>query len=172
MNADERSLSCKTDCGKAVGTVCATSRTEYTQETVGECTVSYVYELGNTVPNYDQCYAAFAYINDAGKPGPDGCGGTLGGALGWDDKGNRTSDPIYAIQPKSGNPNCFKPPGDPASAPLAPDELPGGTRLPLETCARSVSRRANTACTIGSASYTASCTAVCMAWVASASAWW
>lgn len=135
---------CKSDCTQAVKNICAESldlngniNTNYLSETVGECTVTYIYELGNTIPDSTKCYNTYAYINDAGKPGADGCGGYFGGVLGWDDKGNRTSDPIYAIQPKSGNPNCFMPPGKEAAKPLAMDELPGGITVPAADCPRS-----------------------------------
>ncbi|KAL8919861.1 MAG: hypothetical protein Q9208_006594 [Pyrenodesmia sp. 3 TL-2023] len=117
---------CKADCTKAVDSLCRKDLgTENIIETVGECTAWYLYQIGNTIPSFDQCYSAFAYINDAGKPGPDGCGGTFGGALGWDKNGDRTNDPAFAIYPKSGSGNCFKTAGD-MSPPLPQDMLPDG----------------------------------------------
>ncbi|KAI4224257.1 MAG: hypothetical protein L6R36_004790 [Xanthoria steineri] len=148
---------------------------DYIVETVGVCTATYKYDLGNTLPAFEQCYSAFAYINDAGKPGPDGCGGTFGGALGWDNKGNRTRDPIYALYPSSGSGNCFKQPGQEKDAPLPRDMLPDGSKLPIEQCPSAVSRRdigGTTGCTIASSFYGFSCSAVCLAWVASLTAWW
>ncbi|KAL8828603.1 MAG: hypothetical protein Q9170_006532 [Blastenia crenularia] len=127
-------------------------------ETVGECTVTYIYEIGNTVPDNTVCYNTFAYINDEGKPGSNGCGGYFGGVLGWNEKGNRTSDPVYAIQPKSGNPNCFMPPGKEGDRPLAQDELPGGVKVPAAQCPTAVSRRElfgpTTGCTVGTSIWT------------------
>ncbi|KAL8898970.1 MAG: hypothetical protein Q9192_001816 [Flavoplaca navasiana] len=162
---------CKTDCTQAVKNLCQKNLglgeevdRNYVAETVGECTVTYIYQIGNTVPTAEQCYNTYAYINDAGKPGPDGCGGTFGGALGWDDKGERTKDPIYAIQPKSGNPNCFKPPDKPEEKPLAVDELPDGTRIPMdEQCPSALSRRQNGGCIAGTVGIWVGCTAVCIA---------
>ncbi|KAI4269595.1 MAG: hypothetical protein LQ337_007178 [Flavoplaca oasis] len=156
---------CKTDCTQAVKNLCQGNLglgeqvdRNYVAETVGECTVTYIYQIGNTVPTAEQCYNTYAYINDAGKPGPDGCGGTFGGALGWDDKGNRTKDPIYAIQPKSGNQNCFKPPDKPEEKPLAVDELPDGTRIPMnEQCPSALSRRANGPCVGASVGFEIAC---------------
>lgn len=166
---------CKADCTTAVNTLCRKDLgTDHIVETVGECTATYIYDIGNTLPGFEQCYSAFAYINDAGKPGPNGCGGTFGGALGWDEKGNRTEDPIYALYPSSGSGNCFKQPGD-TSPPLPQDMLPDGSRIPIQQCPVAISRR-NTfdtkGCTIGTAGYFAGCTAVCLAWVASLAGWW
>lgn len=161
---------CKQDCGKAVDTICRKNLgldgevdQNYLLETVGLCTVSYIYQLGNQEPDFTKCYNTFAYINDAGKPGPDGCGGTLGGALGWDQNGNRTNDPIYAIQPKSGNTNCFTPPGKRANKPLPPDELPDGTKLSLdEECPTALSRRGSAgACISGEVGLGLGCIATC-----------
>ncbi|KAI4185336.1 MAG: hypothetical protein L6R41_004191 [Letrouitia leprolyta] len=174
---------CKGDCTQAVKNLCQKKlglnedgKTNYIAETVGECTATYIYELGNTLPDETKCYNTFAYINDEGKPGPDGCGGYFGGVLGWDEKGNRTLDPIYAIQPKSGNPNCFMPPGKEADKPLAMDELPGGTKFEVAQCPMAISRRGpfgdNKSCTVGSSIWFGSCSVVCMAVVASASSWW
>ena len=174
---------CKSDCTQAVKNICQEKldlngniNTNYQAETVGECTVTYIYEIGNTIPDSTTCYNTFAYINDAGRPGSDGCGGYFGGVLGWNDKGNRTSDPIYAIQPKSGNPNCFMPPGKEAGKPLAMDELPGGIEVPAAQCPTAISRRdgvgSTTPCTVGTSIWFGSCTVTCMAVVASASAWW
>ncbi|KAL8733227.1 MAG: hypothetical protein Q9166_002244 [cf. Caloplaca sp. 2 TL-2023] len=125
---------CKADCTIAVDTLCRKDLTaDNIIETVGECTAWYMYNIGNTIPTYDQCYSAFAYINDAGNPGADGCGGSFGGALGWDKNGNRTMDPAFAIYPKSGNGNCFKELGD-TSPPLPQDTLPDGWLACLGGC--------------------------------------
>ncbi|KAL8804214.1 MAG: hypothetical protein Q9223_005889 [Gallowayella weberi] len=132
---------CKANCTDAVKSLCAKDlKEENLTETVGECTVHYMREIGNTIPTYDQCYSAFAYINDAGKPGPDGCGGTFGGALGWDKNDNRTIDPIFAIYPTNGNGNCFKRLGD-TSPPLAQDTLPNGAKIPIGSCPSATGRR-------------------------------
>lgn len=164
---------CKTDCTQAVKNLCQQDLGlrgqvdfNYINETVGECTVSYIYRIGNTLPDSTQCYNTFAYINDAGKPGPDGCGGTFGGAFGWAADGTRTKDPIYVIQPKSGNPNCFMPPDKPADKPLAVDELPDGTTVPElqdEKCPSAISRRENGGCIAGTVGVWAGCTAACVA---------
>ncbi|KAL8798613.1 MAG: hypothetical protein Q9182_006525 [Xanthomendoza sp. 2 TL-2023] len=132
---------CKADCTTAVKTLCAKNLKEQNlMETVGGCTAHYMREIGKTIPTYDQCYSAFAYINDAGKPGPNGCGGTFGGALGWDKDDHRTVDPIFAIYPTNGNGNCFKKFGD-TSPPLAQDTLLNGAKIPLGSCPSATSRR-------------------------------
>ncbi|KAL8908908.1 MAG: hypothetical protein Q9171_005252 [Xanthocarpia ochracea] len=169
---------CKADCTRAVDNLCRKDlTTDNIIETVGECTALYMYEIGNTNPTYDQCYSTFAVINDAGKPGPDGCGGTFGGALGYDEKGDRTRDPMYAIYPKSGNGNCFKRLGD-TSPPLPLDMLPDGTRLPIDQCPAATSGRKLTAgagdfvgCFVEDAAWQIGCNAVCLEWVAALSFW-
>ncbi|KAL8686267.1 MAG: hypothetical protein Q9224_005501, partial [Gallowayella concinna] len=135
------STACKADCTTAVKSLCAQNLEEENLiETVGECTAHYMREIGKTIPTYDQCYSAFAYINDAGKFGPDGCGGTFGGGLGWDKNDHRTNDPIFAIYPTKGNGNCFKKLGD-TSPPLAQDTAPNGAKLSLDSCPSATSRR-------------------------------
>lgn len=125
---------CKANCTAAVESLCAKDlKTDNLVETVGECTANYLRQIGNTVPTADQCFSAFAYINDAGKPGPNGCGGTFGGALGWDKHENRTRDPIFAIYPKGGNANCFKKLGD-NGPPLPQDTLRNGKKIPIDSC--------------------------------------
>ena len=166
-----RSVSCTSDCKLAAEALCAIDPgTELQTQTVGECTATFVWEIGNNVPTLEQCTSAFTYINDAGKPGDKGCGGTFGGALGWDENGKRTRDPIYAIQPKTGNPNCFMPPGkhEDGTRPLDRDELPDGTKLPGigESCPVSISRRklnGDVACIFGGIGTGIGCTAVCLA---------
>ncbi|KAL8666609.1 MAG: hypothetical protein Q9168_007458 [Polycauliona sp. 1 TL-2023] len=161
---------CKADCTQAVKTLCAgdlglgaNTGYNFVNQTAGECTATYIYQISNNLPTADQCYNAFAYINDKGKPGPDGCGGTFGGSLGWDAQGNRTKDPIYAILPKGGNPNCFTTLDNSAAKPLAMDELPDGSKYPIdETCPTALSRRAKTGCVIGSVSLGVTCAAVCL----------
>ncbi|KAI4193049.1 MAG: hypothetical protein LQ350_008491 [Teloschistes chrysophthalmus] len=168
---------CKTDCTKAVDTLCRKDLgTANIKETVGECTAWYMYEIGNTLPTFDQCYSAFAYINDKGKFGANDCGGTFGGALGWDKNGNRTNDPAFAIYPKSGNGNCFKKDGD-MSPPLPQDTLPDGTKLPIDKCPTATSRRGllrrdgEGECVVEDLVWNAGCGAVCIGWI-TASAWW
>ena len=163
---------CKSDCTQAVKNLCQKDlTTENLIETVGDCTAWYLYQFHNTIPTPDQCYSAFAYINDAGKPGPDGCGGTFGGALGWDKNGDRTNDPAFAIYPKSGNGNCMRT-QTPSSPPLAQDMLPDGTRIPIDQCPAAVSRRQlPPPCFLESAAWTFGCTAVCVSWIASLT-WW
>ncbi|KAL8642580.1 MAG: hypothetical protein Q9226_008492, partial [Calogaya cf. arnoldii] len=148
---------CKPDCTQAVKNLCAKDlglnrelQRNYIVETLGECTVTYGFEIGNTKPDFKQCYDTFAIINDKGKftvPGvPGECNGRIfGGAFGWNEKGKRTNDPIYAITPKSGNGNCMMPPGQESSQPLAMDQLPDGTSVPGydQPCPNAISRRFN-----------------------------
>ncbi|KAL8766329.1 MAG: hypothetical protein Q9209_006856 [Squamulea sp. 1 TL-2023] len=167
---------CKADCTKAVDNLCRKDLTTPNLiETVGECTAWYLYEEGNTVPTFEQCYSAFAYINDAGKPGPDGCGGTFGGALGWNKLDARTQDPAFAIYPKFGNGNCFKKIGD-TSPPLPQDTLPDGTKIPIDQCPVAVNRRqlgspsalsprGLASCLVHNVAFQFGCNAVCLAWV-------
>ncbi|KAL8870430.1 MAG: hypothetical protein Q9174_003527 [Haloplaca sp. 1 TL-2023] len=133
---------CKTDCTQAVKNLCQKDLgTENLIETVGECTAWYLYQLGNTLPTYDQCYSSFAYINDAGKPDPDGCGGTFGGALGFDKNGDRTNDPAFAIYPTSGNGNCLST-DTPDGPPLPQNLTKQGMEVPIDgECPTQVSRR-------------------------------
>ncbi|KAL8992719.1 MAG: hypothetical protein Q9169_006890, partial [Polycauliona sp. 2 TL-2023] len=143
---------CKTDCTEAVKKLCQGNlglgdqlKANFVNETVGDCTVSYLYQLGNTLPTPESCYNNYAYINDAGTPGPDGCGGTFGGALGGDAQGKRTMDPVYSIMPKGGNPDCFTTLENIQKKPVPVDELPGGTKIPLEQqCSTALSRRDGT----------------------------
>ncbi|KAI4252802.1 MAG: hypothetical protein LQ352_004059, partial [Teloschistes flavicans] len=166
---------CKADCTKAVDTLCRKDlSTDNIIETVGECTAWYMYDIGNTLPTYDQCYSAFAYINDKGKFGANGCGGTFGGALGWDKNDTRTKDPAFAIYPKSGNGNCFKKAGD-TTPPLAQDALPDGTKLPIHQCPSATSRRlrhrrddGTIECVVEDAVWQAGCNAVCIASITAA----
>lgn len=173
---------CKTDCTAAVQTLCSKDLgTENLIETVGECTAWYLYQIGNTMPTKDTCFSAFVYINDAGKFGPDGCGGTFGGALGFHEDGNRTQDPAFAIYPKGGNGNCFKALGD-NSPPLPQDMLPNGERLPIGSCPSATSRRRRDVlqelegrqlpeCLVEDLVWQAGCNAVCLASI-TASTWW
>ena len=166
---------CKSDCTKAVDSLCRKDlSTENIIETVGECTAWYLFQIGNTIPTFEQCYSAFAYINDAGKPGPDGCGGTFGGASGWDKNGDRTKDPAFAIYPKSGNGNCLRT-ETPDGPPLAQDMLPDGSRIPLDnldTCTTAVSRRQlPPRCFMENGAFQFGCNAVCITWIASLT-WW
>ena len=162
------SLSCnaKLDCAEAVKTLCALPLTETQNQTFGACTTTYVLQDGNNIPTYDQCYSAFASINDAGKQKPDGCGGSFGGALGWDQDEKRTKDPIYAILPKAGNPNCFVTPINEGAKPLGRDILPDGSKLENpDKCPTALSRRINSdlACGIGlGIGVAAGCTAICL----------
>ncbi|KAL8952258.1 MAG: hypothetical protein Q9222_001822 [Ikaeria aurantiellina] len=187
------SKACVADCRAAATAVCDSppplSRT--LNVTVGGCTALMYYATGNTVPTKESCYSAFTYINDAGKPNtPDGCGGTVGGALGYDKDGKRTIDPLFALYPKDGNANCFKAPGD-TTPPKAPDELPNGDKLPWGTCPnRARSRKRNAlqrlekrievpetdpaktiTCGIEDIAWQAACNAVCISWV-TATTWW
>ncbi|KAL8995918.1 MAG: hypothetical protein Q9169_004454 [Polycauliona sp. 2 TL-2023] len=162
---------CKSDCTEAVNQLCKEDlTTENIVKSVGECTAWYLYQIGNTIPNFDQCYSAFAYINDAGKPGPDGCGGSFGGALGFDKNGDRTKDPAFAIYPKSGNGNCLRTETS-SSAPLAQAMLDETTRLPIEECPSAISRRQLPECAVEDLVWQTGCSAVCIAWVASLT-WW
>lgn len=151
-----------------------------------------MWEIGNTVPTKDSCYSAYSYINDAGAKGAgaDGCGGTVGGALGFDKNGNRTRDPLFALYPSDGNGNCFKAPDD-DTPPKPMDELSNGQKLPMnaESCPVSASRKRRRdaleqlegrriggnagplTCIIGAAGGLAGCSALCIEWVATMS-WW
>ncbi|KAL9595401.1 MAG: hypothetical protein Q9219_006476 [cf. Caloplaca sp. 3 TL-2023] len=170
---------CKADCTQAVNQLCNNHdlTTPNIIETVGECTAWYLYEELNTVPTPEQCYSAFAYINDAGKPDPNGCGGTFGGALGWNKLGTRTKDPAFAIFPKSGNGNCFKKTGD-NSPPLPQDTLPDGSKIPIDQCPVTTSRRRRqlgssgdlsdrdlAGCVVENWAFQFGCNAVCLTWV-------
>ena len=171
---------CKSDCTQAVKNLCEKDlTTENIIETVGECTAWYLYQIGNTLPTFDQCYSAFAYINDAGKPGPEGCGGTFGGALGWDKNGDRTHDPAFAIYPKSGNGNCMRT-ETPESPPLAQHMLLDGTEIPIDQCPAAVGRRQLEGghglkpiprCFVENGAFQLGCNVVCISWIASLT-WW
>ncbi|KAL8866250.1 MAG: hypothetical protein Q9174_006411 [Haloplaca sp. 1 TL-2023] len=170
---------CKQHCTDAVDKICRQplgltgddTQRNYLVETVGECTVSYVYEIGNTLPDFETCYNTFALINDKGTfADANNCGGVFGGALGNDELGNRTTDPVYTIQPKDGNSNCFMHPDNPAGKPLAIEELPGGIKLPIgETCPTALSRRTElnrrvkAGCVVAAVSVGTSITATCVA---------
>lgn len=181
------SKACVADCRDAAAAVCNSPELELSPTlsvTVNDCTAYYMYEIGNTVPTKESCYAAYTRINDAGAKGagPDGCGGTVGGALGYDANGNRTNDPLFVLYPKDGNGNCFKAPGD-DSPPKPREELSNGQKLPLDSCPNATSRRRRSAlqrlesrtnpaeCIIGEAAYLAGCSAICIEWVTTA-AWW
>lgn len=178
------SKACVADCRAAATTICDSPDLSISlNATVNDCTAFYWYDIGNTIPTKESCYSAFTYINDAGAKaaGPDGCGGTVGGALGYDKDGNRTMDPLFALYPKDGNGNCFKAPGD-TSPPKAKDELSNGDKLPMDSCPSATSRRRRDvlqrldkrqipACIIEDGVWMLGCTAVCVEWV-TASAWW
>lgn len=176
------SKACVADCRAAATAVCSSpSLTTNLNATVGDCTAFYWYDMGNTVPTKESCASAYNYINNAGNPGPNGCGGTIGGALGYDKDGNRTIDPLFAIYPKDGNANCFKAPGD-TSPPKPMDELPNGEKLPIGSCPDVTSRRRRSAlreleqrgipeCVVEDMVWNLGCTAVCISWV-TASTWW
>ncbi|KAL8711709.1 MAG: hypothetical protein Q9220_003880 [cf. Caloplaca sp. 1 TL-2023] len=182
------SKACRADCRAAATAVCdsAAPLSRTLNVTVGECTALMYYATGNTVPTKESCYSAFTYINDAGKPKtPDGCGGTVGGALGYDKDGKRTIDPLFALYPKGGNGNCFKAPGD-TSPPKAANELTNGDKLPWGSCPNAARLRKRNAlqrlerrddedgiveCVVADAVWQVSCNAVCLEWV-TATTWW
>ncbi|KAL8721248.1 MAG: hypothetical protein Q9225_002025 [Loekoesia sp. 1 TL-2023] len=139
------SKACIADCRAAANAVCSSPDLATTQNaTVGDCTAFYWYDAGNTVATKESCISAYNYINDAAKPGSDGCGGTVGGALGYDKNGDRTIDPLFAVYPRDGNANCFKAPGD-TSPVKARDELPNGKKISLDQCLAVTSRRRRSA---------------------------
>ncbi|KAL8670699.1 MAG: hypothetical protein Q9168_004769 [Polycauliona sp. 1 TL-2023] len=165
---------CKSDCTRAVDKLC---RQDLTQENliekVGDCTAWYLFQPFNTAQTYETCYNTFASINDAGKPGPGGCGGSFGGALGWDANGDRTYDPAFAIYPSTGNANCMIT-ETPSSPPLKQNMLKDNmTEVPIDSCpSTAVSRRQlPPQCFIEDGAWIMGCTAVCVAWVASLT-WW
>ncbi|KAI4129205.1 MAG: hypothetical protein LQ338_002364 [Usnochroma carphineum] len=179
------SNACVADCRAAATTVCSSPSLSTTlNATVGDCTAFYWYDTGNTIPTKESCISAYNYINDAAKTAPNGCGGTIGGALGYDKNGNRTMDPLFAVYPRDGNANCFKAPDD-NTPPKAMDELPNGDKLPLNSCPDATSRRRRSAlqslekkgnaapppCFIEDLVWGFGCTAVCMTWV-TALEWW
>lgn len=178
------SKACVTDCASAAAAVCDSPLTSSLNVTVNDCTAFYWYNIGNTVPTKESCYAAYTYINDAGAKGagPGGCGGTVGGALGYDASKKRTKDPLFALYPKDGNGNCFKAPGD-TSPPTPKDEFTTGAKLSMDSCPDATARRRRSAlqrlegretegeCIIEIAAWNAGCTAVCLEWV-TATAWW
>lgn len=177
------SKACVADCQAAAEAVCSSSNLATTvNATVGDCTAFYWYDIGNTIATRESCLSAYNYINNAAKPDADGCGGTIGGALGYDKNGNRTIDPLFAVYPRDGNANCFKAPGD-TSPVKARDELPNGQKLPMDSCPEATSRRRRRAaqrleerydisdCLIEDAAWQASCNAVCLSEV-TLSTWW
>ncbi|KAL8941411.1 MAG: hypothetical protein Q9216_002256 [Gyalolechia sp. 2 TL-2023] len=176
------SKACVVDCQAAAEAVCSAPDLATTvNATVGDCTAFYWYDIGNTIATKESCLSAYSYINNAAKPGADGCGGTVGGALGYDADGNRTVDPLFAVYPRDGNGNCFKAPGD--TTPVkARDELPNGEKLPMDSCPDATSRRRRSAlqrlekkqelkCFIQDAVWQVDCNAVCLSWVTT-STWW
>ncbi|MCJ1337993.1 hypothetical protein MMC09_003277 [Bachmanniomyces sp. S44760] len=170
---------CVTDCKQAFAAICQSKDLSVpTNITVNDCTAFYWIDSGNVVPTSLECTAQYTQIVSAAKPGADGCGGTIGGALGYTTSANRTNTPIYALYPTDGNANCFKAPGD-SSPVLAPNVLPNGAVL--DTCPADSSRRralsrlesrdfTTAECFIEDAAWGAACTGVCMATVTS-TAW-
>lgn len=182
------SKACTDDCKTAYTAVCAstpaelsTAETPFTQ-TVGDCTAFYWFDAGNTIPTSAQCSAAFAEILESSTPGANGCGGAVGGALGYNGAGSRTTDPLYAIYPSDGNANCFKAPGD-TSPVVAENTFPNGATFPA-TCPASTSRMArrralmelegrqdsqldndDISCIVEDLAWQAGCNAVCLATV-------
>lgn len=113
----------KADCTAAAVKVC-TNRdlTQDYEATVGECTAIYMVDPNNSVPSLQTCTAAYDQILTAG----------IGGALGYNDAGTRTGDPLYVLYPESdGTGNCFKKTGDTTPV-LAANLMPNGQ--PLGTC--------------------------------------
>ena len=182
---------CVADCRSAATAVCdqldVLSPPTHINVTVNHCQAFYLWNLGNSVATKDSCYAAFTRINDAGAKGagPNECGGTVGGALGFDQTGNRTTDPLYVLNPTDGNGNCFKAPGD-NTPPIPVDQLANGEKLPMpDTCPSNTARRRRDAlqllekrgsagtidCAVGDVMLLTGCTAQCSAW-ALATTWW
>ncbi|KAK4697395.1 hypothetical protein P7C71_g680, partial [Lecanoromycetidae sp. Uapishka_2] len=172
------STACAADCMIAAATVCnSTNLNQSYDATENAC--SAFYYPGSTPPTPAQCTASFTQIVAAAQQPASGCGGTIGGALGYDSNGNRTSDPLYAIYPANGNANCFKAPGD-TSPVLAPDMLPNSSAA-IQTCPDSTSRRraldklqgrgnaGDAACALEDGVWGFSCTAICLATVVSTS---
>ncbi|KAL8831992.1 MAG: hypothetical protein Q9170_005054 [Blastenia crenularia] len=176
------SKACISDCKAAVTEICNTADFGTMQNaTVGDCTAFYWYDIGNNVPTKDSCLSAYNYIINAAKPGPGACGGTIGGALGYDKLGNRTHDPLFAVYPRDGNANCFKAPGD-TSPVKGKNELPNGGTLDLDSCPDATSRRRRSVvqslekrslppCLIENLEWQLGCNVVCLSWVGG-SLWW
>ncbi|KAL8639251.1 MAG: hypothetical protein Q9226_008889 [Calogaya cf. arnoldii] len=188
------SEACVVDCAAAAVAVCDKVALEpgspALEVTVNHCTAHYMWEIGNDVPTKESCYAAYTYINDEGAKGagPNNCGGTVGGALGFDAQGKRTKDPVYILSPTGGIGNCFKAPGD-NTPPKPRDELSNGKKLSTDSCPATTSRRQRDAlqrlegrqagigtagpgsCVVGAVGALAGCTALCVETVWTAS-WW
>lgn len=140
--------------------------------TVRGCTAWYWRDANDTIPTENQCNSAYSHILANG----------IGGALGYDRRERRTRDPLYVIYPKNGKGNCFKAPQD-SSPPLAMNQHANGKSL--STCPTSSSRRRATkitksrqssqendtfekTCKLEKTVWRYSCSAVCLATVASA----
>lgn len=189
------STACATDCQSAYASICnstmlASSDSPHqafsANATVGDCTAFYWIDAGAKPSTPAQCAASYTQILAAARQPANGCGGTIGGALGYNAKGRRTSEPLYAIYPAEGNANCFKAPGD-TSKVLAASVLPNGIST-LQTCPDSTSRRRalnrlegrdqaadeqqaddNVECAIEDGVWGATCTVLCLATVVSTS---
>ena len=120
----------QTDCTSAITQICANKDLMQDYDvTVGECTAVYWVDPNDSNPTAATCTAAYTQILDAG----------IGGALGYDDAGNRTGDPLFVVYPKSeGTGNCFKKTGD-TSPVVAANIMPNGQTMGQCT---STSRRA------------------------------
>ena len=178
------STTCASDCTLAYTKICNQAQlTVSYNATEGECTAFYYPIPEATPPTPDQCTASYKRILTIADQPASGCGGTVGGALGYNSSGERTSNPMYAIYPTNGNANCFKAQGD-KSPVLAPNVLPnGGGTLNSSTCPVSTSRRRTlatlegrdepvdvTECAVEDGVWGFACNTVCLATVV-ASSW-
>jgi len=171
-------VSCKTtasksDCQSAFSQICSPNK-DFTKDylvTVGQCTAVFWVDPNNSVPTQDICTAAFTQILNAG----------IGGSLGYNTAGQRTTDPLYVMYPKnSGTGNCFKK-GRDTSAVVAANELPNGNSIhQFGNCGTSTQKRAPDAleprsssngvsCSVDADKWGQTCSSICLAQVAAPS---
>jgi len=160
----------KSDCQSAFAQICSPNKdlSKHYQVTVGQCTAIFWVDPNNSVPSQTQCTAAFTQIFNAG----------IGGALGYNSAGARTTDPLYVLYPtNSGTGNCFKKAGD-TSAVTPANILPNGNSIyQFGSCDRpSTQKRAldtrqspntNTgaSCSVDASKWGQTCSSLCLAQV-------
>jgi len=157
------------DCQSAFSQICSPNKdlTKDYEVTVGQCTAVFWVDPNNSVPSQTQCTAAFTQILNAG----------IGGALGYNTAGVRTTDPLYVLYPKnSGTGNCFKKAGD--TSPVVPaTTLPNGNSIyQFGTCGTNTPKRSpslsprgtsnnGAACSVDASKWGQTCSSLCLAQV-------